>query len=230
MPAAAQSPQRDDPVSVNDMRRVADDLGACVTGAYGDTSRRIVLEPISHSDVFRRFWVEFSGRCLNENDPSGIPVQMRFPYPTVHAILADNLVRRDYRSVGPADLSGAPALDPIPAPQLLPLDQAQNLSERDRAELAAEHASQGAWMTLQRIGMCTARRSPEVVRNTLLTRVGSDEERAGLRGLAAQIGGCVPTGSTVRLRPAELRWVLALGYYRLANASIGTVPTAVGTR
>jgi hypothetical protein len=218
-PATAQSPQRDDPVSQADMRRVADDLGQCVTATYTDTSRRIVLEPVAHSEIFRRFWVEFSGHCLNENDVAGAPVQMRFPWPTVHAILADNLIRRDFRDSGPTDLTAVPAMAPLPAPALPSISAMADMSERERNAVIAEASSNDAWNTLQRVGICTARRAPEPVRQLALTRVGSDEERGALRGMAQHVGACVPIGASLRLRPAELRWAVALGYYRLARAA-----------
>ena len=200
------------------MRRVADDLGQCITASFGDTARQIVLQPVGHNEIFARYWTSISGRCLNELDPAGTPVRMEFPYPTMHAILADNLIRRDFRDSGPTDLSAVPAMAPLPAPALPSLEAMANMSERERAGVTAEHAAQEAWVTLQRIGICTARRAPEPVRLMALTRVGSDEERAALRGLATHIGACVPTGASVRLRPAELRWAAALGYYRLARA------------
>jgi hypothetical protein len=217
-PASAQFSVQDRLASQQDALRVADDFGACVVSQYTATARRIVTEPVEHSRLFEDFRAEISGRCVNESDVSGPPSQMWFPYPTVHAVLADNLIKREFRRTGPADLSAAPAVQPIPAPVLPDVLAMADMTERQRAALVAQHASDDAWQVLQRIGMCTARRAPESVRAVALTRIGSDEERTALRTLTPEIGACVPTGATVRLRPPELRWAAALGYYRLAAA------------
>jgi hypothetical protein len=216
--AHAQFSVQDQQTTEADARRVADDFGACVAASYAAAARRIVLDPVPHDEIFSRYRTTISGLCMNESDVSGPPSQLRFPYPTLHAVLADNLVRREFRDSGPTDLATAPAVAPIEPPPLPDVVAMAGMDERERAAIVATHASDDAWLVLQRIGLCTARRAPETVRQALMTRVGSDEERAAMRGLGAEIGGCVPTGSTVRLRRAELRWAVALGYYRLAMA------------
>lgn len=228
-PVHAQFSVEDRVASQRDALRVADDFGACVVSQFRQTARRIVTEPVSHDRLFDDFRTEINGRCVNESDVSGPPSQMWFPYPTVHAVLADNLIKRDFRRTAPTDLSAAPAVQPIPSPLLPDILAMADMDERQRAAIVAQHASDDAWQVLQRVGMCTARRAPEAVRQLALTRIGSDEERAALRALTPEIGGCVPTGATVRLRPVEVRWAAALGYYRLAVAMNTGADSAEGS-
>jgi hypothetical protein len=216
--ADAQFSVNDTFVAQEDARRVADDFGACVTFRYERAARRIVTEPIGHDELFDRFRSEISGACIEQNEVSGAPVRVFFAYPTVHAVLADNLIKRQFRRSGPVDFSAVPPIAPIPAPPLPDEATMAGMDERERTFALAQHSSQDAWITMQRIGICTARRVPEAVRQVALTQVGSDEERAAIRLLGPEVGGCVPTGVTVRLRPAELRMAVALGYYRLASA------------
>lgn len=228
-PTRAQFSVEDRVASQRDALRVADDFGACVVSQFRATARRIVTEPVTHDRLFEDFRTEINGRCVNESDVSGPPSQMWFPYPTVHAVLADNLIKRDFRRSGPADLSAAPAIQPIPEPVLPDVLAMADMNADQRAAVVAEHASHDAWQVLQRVGLCTARRAPEAVRQLALTRIGSDEERAALRALTPEIGGCVPTGATVRLRPVEVRWAAVLGYYRLAAAMNTGATSAEGS-
>jgi len=67
-----------------------------------------------------------------------------------------------------------------------------------------------------RLGECVARASPAGSVAVLNTKIDSPAELAAMRALGPQIAGCVGVGQTLSFNRTNLRYAIAVSYYRLA--------------
>ncbi|HMG47385.1 MAG TPA: hypothetical protein VK614_08000 [Allosphingosinicella sp.] len=68
------------------------------------------------------------------------------------------------------------------------------------------------------LALCVVRRNPTAVRTLLRTPPASAAEQAAARGLAPDLGPCVPQGQTIAFGPPTLRGLLAVSFYKTLAA------------
>jgi hypothetical protein len=144
--------------------------------------------------------------------------QARFPFPTLQLALADALVRDLYAEPGPTEFALIPPQMREPRPPSSDEGSPVTVNAAVPPTPATELSAQWRYI-MERFGECVARREPERVRQMAFTEVVSSEERAALQALQPMLGACLPPGSTLRLRPADVRAWSLLAYYRLARAA-----------
>ncbi len=208
----------------DDDRRSAQAFADCTVGRQPTESRIVVVTPLSDVELDRRYPRLLRWQCFEGGVRAQSIASMTFPFPTTHLILADALVRRDYAMGGPADLMSVPLLQPIPSPAAASPDELADMPARDRQRRIETDAGIVSWSVLQRLGDCVARRAPEGVRTLALSGVATPEERTRLGELQPAMAACIPPGTSVRMRPADVRGASVLAYYRLAYA-IAPAPT-----
>jgi hypothetical protein len=123
-----------------------------------------------------------------------------YPTAAMRYLVANGLVRVDFRDRGPTDFSAVPPLDTKPP----------KANKEDPIATARALADQ--------IGECTARVSPEEVRKLALTDAASDAEMAQVQALVPTFAQCLPPGVQLAFPPSVLRDASVLGYARLAYA------------
>jgi len=67
-------------------------------------------------------------------------------------------------------------------------------------------------------GECTVRANPSGARDLMKTRINSKEEIAAIQAMLPAFNSCTEQGVTLRPDLTRLRGVVAVNYYRLANA------------
>ena len=99
--------------------------------------------------------------------------------------------------------------------EALLVDEAGNLAERvsydpARPPLVARSETEA-------MALCAVRAAPQEVSRLLATQVFSDEEAAALREIRPEVQSCLAAGISVSLNRIDLRSMLALAAYRLAE-------------
>ena len=74
---------------------------------------------------------------------------------------------------------------------------------------------------IEMMSLCTVRGAPGLVAALLATEAASAEEAAALRAVAPQLGQCLRSGARTRVNPLEIRALLALAAWRLAEQNMG---------
>lgn len=200
----------------DEIRQSAHFIADCAINREPDQSRTIVLTPLSAGEVLERYPEVIPTQCFTGDFAD---LAMSFPFPTLHTTFADALIRHDFSETGPTNFSSLPALNPVTAPPAATVEELADLTERQRTSRLAFDRDVAAWGALQRLGECIARRGGDDVRKLAATMPATPEERAQLAVLQPMIAACLPPGTTVRLRPADVRGGAVLAYYRLAIAA-----------
>ena len=203
----------------DDARLVVDTWGQCVVTNLPEWAITFVAD-MGQSEQPSTLRGRFSG-CVADR----ISV-MTFPYPSMHALIADNLIRQSPEQFAATDFTGVG----------LPLrlffrereaDDIADMSARERREYEEDRARRGTWLAMWQLGECISRRAPTETRAMLLTPVASEAEAQAISSLHSPIAACIEPGSTVRLRAETLRQALALTFYHL-NLARRTAATEAG--
>ncbi|WP_139797524.1 hypothetical protein [Novosphingobium sp. B1] len=127
------------------------------------------------------------------------------------AIAEELLQGRDLGSLS-EKLSDAPAIQRNAEPTF---DPAKGSRERFDAMLATNRAER----TLDVLGECVVRKSPQLVAGVFQTGMDTPEENSALKAVLPTVSECVASGA-IKVRPAQIRQVFAINYLRLAAAAV----------
>ncbi len=85
-----------------------------------------------------------------------------------------------------------------------------------RAQYEARLARDRDDYLLANMGECVARNNPAAVRDTAFATDTADAYRVSIQPLVAALQTCLPEGSSVRIRPDQLRGAALYAYARMA--------------
>ena len=188
----------------------------CTVKRRPDLARQFVV--MSHLDVDKRLSKLLDAECLPDKKGDSYTARLSFPSDTLHQLVANALVRRDYPSFGP-DLSTVSPTE-IPVPQPTAPDLLAKMSDKERVIDREKFVAAQNWYMLTMLGDCVSRRDSDGVRSMALTDIGSTEEKAVIAKLQVHIAGCWPAGQTVRMRIRDFRGPALRAYYLLASRSV----------
>jgi hypothetical protein len=204
----------------DETRRAAAQFAACLVDRRIDEARVIVIRRVFRVQrIYPRF---IRAGCLPEQERGRWIGMMRFPSDTLHRVLADELVRRDfgptYVPSFPSEYSGFSDRPPVFGPTELAA-----LSTRQRDERLRLESEQLAWWALANISYCMTIRQPMLVHRLLMTQVTSDAESTAMSALRPHLAPCVPAGHQIRIRLNDIRGFMALAFYEEAAHATGLI-------
>lgn len=191
----------------------AQDFARCVVQRHPALSKRVVVESIY--DISRRFPRILDRECI-AGQRSDVTKNLWFPSDTLHQMLSNALIERDYALSGPTNFDAVPDT-PFPQPSRLKEESLAKMSPKKRALVLGRLRESETWYMLNVMGHCIARRSPEKVRLLALTPIGSTEERSSISSLKDDISACLPAGAKFRMRISDLRGPTIRNYYQLTQ-------------
>jgi len=198
--ATVQGTGKDKRPSVEVLRKVAEKVGECIAGSrHGQAVDLVLSGKDSDADGIATVACFYKG--LTSQNVRGYALQV-YPTAAMRYLVADGLVRTDFRDRGPTDFSAVPPLDSTPP----------------KGNKAADQAVLKARELADQIGECTARVSPEDVRRLSQTEAASDAEIAQIKALVPTFAQCLPPGVQLAFPPSVLRDSSVLAYARLAYA------------
>ncbi len=191
----------------------ARDFARCVVKRHPVLAKRVVVESIY--DISSRF-----SRILDPGCITGIKSEttknLRFPSDTLHQMLSNALIERDFALSGPTNFDAVPDT-PFPQPKRLKEEALAKMSPEQRASVLGRLRESETWYMLNVMGHCLARRSPEKVRLLAMTPIGSIDERSSINSLKDDISACLPAGAKFRMRISDLRGPTIRNYYQLTQ-------------
>lgn len=196
--------------------RLADDYAACLVRNRHDVAAMAILSNADNSEILDRYPRLIDSSCLNSTGG------LRFKADAFRYSLANALVRADLANVSLNDLGDVLPLQHLIVQPELPEDvDLKTLSRKARADHAEKVRSFTKAATISymsQYGECVVRANPDGVKQVLLAKVATPEERARLQALMPSLSGCMPQGRSLTFSPVVLRGSLAINYYRLAHA------------
>lgn len=203
-------------------RKVMQEFAQCVVDRHDDLALRFVLVDADQWVPEEEFKKLAGGKCLGFR---GGRLKMARAY--YRGALADELIRdelsKDF-TLTPAGLAPLNWREPEQPPQTdrktgkaLTPEKAKDFADRYNIALAEHYVAQ--------LGECVVRTDAAGARKVFDTALDSAEEIAALKALSPSVSGCVPEGQTLTFNRTNLRYALAVGYYRLADAQRATGAT-----
>jgi hypothetical protein len=205
--------------SVAANRLLAQQFAECTVRRDANTARTVVLTMMTGEALRRSFPDFLRDRCFGDGQATQTVLRMAFPDNTLHVVLADALLRSEFAAAGPADFASVPPQVRSERPTTATAQELAAMSALSQTARAESDANAANWYVVERIGECAARLLPERVRLLAQTQAASTEERAALAAIQPALGSCLPPGTTVRLRPDDVRGAAVLAYYRMAHAA-----------
>lgn len=199
--------------------------GDCVVRRNAVAARQVVLAEVPNDDIREDYRRLISTDCMSDAGRGGV-AGILFRADSFRYMLAEGLVRLDYRASGPIDFTAVPRID---RPPVAALDEEElaGMGRRRQAELRESHRLATALRAMALLAECVARAAPEGVRSLALSEPQSADETQRFAVVQPAIAACLPPGESVRLDRSVLRGALLLNYYRLAHA---VQPVAIAAR
>ena len=212
--AAASAQSKPAPAPADRATRIiAARFAGCAVEREPDVARKTILEDWDARRVIKDRRLLNSG-CVPPR------MQLSFQAPTLKALMAGLLMKRD---LGPNDVQ---AVATAPALTYAMPDPLKTVDARGRplAGTKIEAQKNGirkklGTIAIAQFGECAARANPAAVPPLARTVFGSDAEMAALKAFWPHLPGCLPGGMKLELDPATLRDAITLAYYRLAMAA-----------
>ena len=221
--AALQIPPEYEGAELTDVqtRKLGYDFGRCVLKAQSNLARRVILENLSTSEIFRKHAGLSDSNCLVDAWPvqhvDG--VQMRMPGDLMRYSLADALVEREYPK-GLPNVTARPPLFHRPVdPVLFQPRPGKKLNQAQIETLARGKATAIKFYYLARFGECVVRSNSAGTHRLVMQKPGSPEERAAFAALQPALNNCLEAGQTFTANYTLLRGTVALNAYRLARSA-----------
>jgi hypothetical protein len=203
-----------------DARLSLEAFARCTVSSKRSLTNKAVIEDWSVPMMINRNVI--TAECLDAGTLSVTPGPMK-------AALSEALLKTENDQLDPAQVAQAPALSlraidfrhasngddpPPPQPKIKPEEIKQHYDE---------------YVNLARFGECAVHTDSANARALLGTKIGSKEEMAEARVLAPALSKCLVAGATVTLNPETIRTAAGLAYYRMEQASRGSLWRAEGT-
>lgn len=203
-------------------RKVMQEFAQCVVNSQGSLARKFVLMDADQWVPEEEYKKLAGGKCLGLR---GGRLKMARAY--YRGALADDLIQRELAkdfTLTPAALAPLYWREPGQPPQTdrktgraLTSEKAKEFAGRYNIALAEHYVAQ--------LGECVVRSDAAGARKVFDTALDSAEEIVALKALSPAVSGCLPEGQTLSFNRTNLRYALAVGYYRLADAQRATGAT-----
>jgi hypothetical protein len=186
------------------------DFAKCVVKRNPAFAKRFVwsasVDRLSDSEVYKALDPRCFGLWGMSIRISDLPMKAAF---------AEELVRQgpgrwpqiDGSKQGPLNWVVPTVVRPGPGIEGVSRSTAQDILQRAQVEAL-----------VGQLGECVARTTPAGSVAVLNTKIDSRAELAAMKTIGPQIAGCVGAGQTIAFNRTNLRYAIALSYYRLAFA------------
>lgn len=198
-------------------RKLMHDYAKCVVKAQPAKAAEAIIANVDNASILARYPSLISSDCMGR---VGGDVRMSFSGDLYRYALADALVNANFLDKYETDFSNR-----LPLAHIQPFTQAELDAElaktknaRRRAQIHKIHTDRGAVSWLSRYGECLVRADPVRSRLWLLTPPDVPEEMSRINDLRTVFNVCMGEG-TVEFSRTTLRGVIAINYFRLANAT-----------
>lgn len=211
VPALADTPMT--PAQRYDNVRAVQSFADCVVARFPQDAQSAIREDLGNEQLREDY-----GRLLNERCASraGVGrVRMAFPGAGFKYALGEGVVRSLGQQAGPTSFASVAALIWRP---VVTRTEAQVAAMRPdwRAQYEAQLARDRDEYLLANMGECVARNNPTAVRDAAFATDSAEGYRASIQPLVAALQTCLPEGSSVRIRPDQLRGASLYAYARMA--------------
>ena len=199
--------------------KIMHEFAACVVESHPDLAREFVMMSPHQWVPQEKYEKLAGGKCLGFR---GGKLQMQREY--YRGALANRLITEDLNSEFKLEPSGIAALT-WEAPNLPSKINTKTGKPLEQAQLAKLESSYNLALGIHyvaQLGECIVRAAPVGARNVVDASVDSPAEMEALKVMNATIAGCVVSGQTLKFNRTNLRNAIAISYYRLAKAQLGT--------
>lgn len=216
--AAASAEQVQTAKETHEVRVLVERYAKCVVREHHDEAKSVLMSDSDNNDILRHHSTVIDSNCMTE---VGGAVAVTFPQDMYRYGLADALVRADFLKKGVESFSDRLPLAHLPMPTQADLDRSLSgiKSARRKRELEESYRKDRGIAALSIYGECIARTDPVGARLWILTEPDVPEEASRTKVLMPAFQQCMQPGATVKFSKDQLRGVVALNYYRLANAT-----------
>jgi len=169
----------------------------------------------------RNYWVDGRFRnlvlpeCLGEVMGGLSFARLQLTSPVLWYIIADALVSMDLQRFNPDNLRNAA---PLPDLVIEPPKMFENGHAAAPMMTPESFAAAKNDLALVKYGECVVRADPHGSQRLLASKINSKEEGAALTALLPAFGACLDKGRQLGSSRLVLRGIIAVNYYRLANA------------
>ena len=170
-----------------------------------------VYHDLSDSDCLNRAAWKVGG--------AGGVIQMGMPGEVLHYALAEALIRHEYSTGLPADISLAAPLHQLRVTSISLVPKPGEKASEEKLEKVKEANDRAAGFEgMAAFGECVARQSPSDSLQLILTKPASAQEDQQFSKLGHSFAECLPAGETLALDRSAVRGAIAMNLYQLAKA------------
>lgn len=201
------------PAQRYDNVRAVQSFADCVVARFPQDARAAIRDDVSNEQLRENYRRLLNQRCASTAGVGRIAIA--FPGAGFKYALGEGVVRSLNPAAWPSSFASVPALTWQPVVTRSDSEVAAMRPDW-RAQYEARVARERDEYLLANMGECVARNNPNAVRDTALNSTSAEAYRASIQPLVTALQTCLPQGSSVRIRPDQLRGAALYAYARMA--------------
>lgn len=210
-PAMADAPMT--PAQRYDNVRAVQTFADCVVARFPQDARAAIRDDVSNQQLREDYRRLLNQRCASNAGVGRIAIA--FPGSGFKYALGEGIVRSLNPDAWPSSFASVAPLSWNPVIARSEQEVAA-MNANWRAQYEQRIARERDDYLLANMGECVARNNPNAVRDTALNSTDAEAYRASVQPLVAALQTCLPEGSSVRIRPDQLRGAALYAYARMA--------------